>query len=100
LINFFCGSLGVYAAATGSMRLESLFLTLPTRAHRPADHVTGRVGRQHCFGIKKLKSPKVSSVGHTFPVPAVAVDADLPRCATERARAMSAPAVTGWLWIQ
>ena len=28
---FFCGSPGVYAAATGSTRLESLFLTLPTR---------------------------------------------------------------------
>jgi hypothetical protein len=29
---FFRGRPGVYATATGSMRLESLFLTLPTRA--------------------------------------------------------------------
>ena len=28
---FFRGRPGVYAAATGSIRLESLFLTLPTR---------------------------------------------------------------------
>jgi hypothetical protein len=34
---FFRGRPGVYAAATGSIRLESLFLTLPTRA------LTGRM---------------------------------------------------------